>query len=303
MSNQTEERIKFFINLICGLSGKDINTEWANWEIVAKASPSYLPERLFEFCLGKNMLDVIQNLENEGLERIVLNNYIWGSYVVFKELKDINNQPIDLEDSVIFKLIKEGNFMRVNVLHPMFLSDQWLAVEYREVKMGPKALSRSLGSLLGVDKKRISPTYTLNTGHTYFFYDKNKFLERRLAQLVEEMQFRGFETNFTGLIDYSYNYHPDTFNEEWWNDWQPDEAALNINMERLHQRIGMKNGWYKFWSRPVQDVNDVISTRAQNSFWECPSCGAIHIAPEGDNWNCWNCCKKIPIDTPKKSYF
>lgn len=303
MSNQTEERIKFFINLICGLSGKDINTEWNNWEVVAKAFPSYLPERLFEFCLGENMLNIIQNLENEGLERIVLNNYIWGSYVIFKEIKDIHNQPIDLEDSVIFKLIVEGNFMRVNVLHPMFLCDQWLVAEYREVKMGPKALSRSLGSLLGVDKKRISPTYTLNTGHTYFFYDKNKFLERRLAQLVEEMQFRGFETNFTGLIDYSYNYHPDTFNEEWWNDWQPDEAALNINMERLHQRIGMKNGWYKFWGRPVQDVNDVISTRAQNSFWECPSCGAIHIAPEGDSWKCWNCCKKIPVDAPKKSYF
>ena len=301
--SETQERIKFFINLVCGLSGKDINTEWNNWEIVAKASPSYLPEKLFEFCLGENMLNVNQNLENEGLERIVLNNYIWGSYAIFKELKDINNQPIDLEDSVIFKLLKEGNFMRVNVLHPMFLSDQWLVAEYREVKMGPKALSRSLGSLLGVDKKRISPTYTLNTGHTYFFYDKNTFLERRLAQLVEEMQFRGFETNFTELVDDKYDYHPDTFNDEWWNDWEPDEVALNINMERLHQRIGMKDGWYKFWGRPIQDVHDVISTRAQNSFWECPSCKAIHIAPEGDNWKCWNCCKKIPADTPKISYF
>lgn len=45
--------------------------------------------------------------------------------------------------------------MRVNVLHPMFLSDQHLVAEYREVKMGPKALSRSLGSLKGVDKKRL----------------------------------------------------------------------------------------------------------------------------------------------------
>lgn len=303
MSDETQERIKFFIDLVCGLSGKDINTEWNNWEIVAKASPSYLPERLFEFCLGENMLNVIQNLKNEGLERIVLNNYIWGSYVIFKEIKDIHNQPITLEDSVIFKLLKEGNFMRVNVLHPMFLCDQWLVAEYREVKMGPKALSRSLGSLLGVDKKRISPTYTLNTGHTYFFYDKNKFLERRLAQLVEEMQFRGFETNFTELVDDKYDYHPDTFNKEWWNDWQPDEAALNINMERLHKRIGMKDGWYKFWGRPVHDVHDVISTRAQNSFWECPSCKAVHIAPEGDSWKCWNCCKKIPVDTPKISYF
>ena len=303
MSDQTQERIKFFINLVCGLSGKDINTEWNNWEKIAKASPSYIPERLFEFGLGKNMLDLIKDLEDSGLERIVLNNFIWGDYKVFKEIKDINNNIIDMEDSVIYKILKEKDIMRVNVLHPMFLCDQWLVAEYREVKMGPKALSRSLGSLLGVDKNRISPTYTLNTGHTYFFYDKNTFLERRLALLVEEMQFRGFETNFTELIDDKYDYHPEAFNDEWWNDWQPDEAALNINMERLHQRIGMKNGWYKFWGRPVQDVHDVISTRAQNSFWECPSCGAIHIAPEGDNWNCWNCCKKIPVDTPKISYF
>ena len=46
--------------------------------------------------------------------------------------------------------------MRVNVIHPIFLSDQHLVAEYREVKMGPKALSRSLGSIRGVDKKKIS---------------------------------------------------------------------------------------------------------------------------------------------------
>ena len=301
MSDQTQERIKFFIDLVCGLSGKDINTEWNNWEIVAKASPSYLPERLFEFCLGENMLNIIQNLENEGLERIVLNNYIWGSYVIFKEIKDINNQPIDLEDSVIFKLLKEGNFMRVNVLHPMFLCDQWLVAEYRGVKMGPKALSRSLGSLLGVDKKRISPNYTLNTGHTYFFYDKNKFLERRLAQLVEEMQFRGFETNFTELVDDKYDYHPDTFNKEWWNDWQPDEAALNINMERLHERLLQKSlnpntkGWYKLFGYSVPDMNTVINVRTKGFLNYCKHCKSVNDETELLNSSryCWNCCKKL----------
>lgn len=301
MSEQTEERIKFFINLVCGLSGKDINTEWNNWEMVAKASPRYLPERLFEFCLGENMLDIIQNLENEGLERIVLNNYIWGSYAIFKEIKDIHNQPIYLGDSVIFKLIVEGNFMRVNVLHPMFLCDQWLVAEYREVKMGPKALSRSLGSLLGVDKKRISPTYTLNTGHTYFFYDKNKFLERRLAQLVEEMQFRGFETNFTELIDDKYDYHPATFNEEWWNDWQPDEAALNINMERLHERLLQKSldpntkGWYKLFGYSVPDMNTIINVRTKGFLNYCKHCKSINDETELINptMYCWNCCKKL----------
>ena len=77
--------------------------------------------------------------------------------------------------------------MRVNVIQPKYLADQHLVAEYREIKMGPKALSKSLYSKNGVNKNRISKEYTLNTGHTYFFYDKNKFLERRLKLVIEEM--------------------------------------------------------------------------------------------------------------------
>ena len=46
--------------------------------------------------------------------------------------------------------------MRVNVIHPKYLADQHLVAEYREIKMGPKALSKSLYSKNGVDKNRIS---------------------------------------------------------------------------------------------------------------------------------------------------
>lgn len=193
--------------------------------------------------------------------------------------------------------------MRVNVIHPIFLSDQHLVAEYREVKMGPKALSKSLFSKNGVDKKRISKEYTLNTGHTYFFYDKNKFLEKRLKLIIDEMRFRGFQTNSVNLIDKNYDYHPSTFNGEWWGDWEVTDKAVTINMERIESRLAMKEGWYKFWKRPILDMRDLISTRAQNSFWECPNCKAIHPAPEGDSWVCWNCCKKIPIDTPKINYY
>lgn len=189
--------------------------------------------------------------------------------------------------------------MRVNVLHPIFLTDQHLVAEYREVKMGPKALSRSLYSKNGVNKNKISPVYTLNTGHTYFFYDKNKFLERRLGIIIKEMQLRGFQTNHINLIDDSYNYHEDTFNEEWWNDWQPDEYALNINRKRIWKRVDEKIGWYKFWGRPILDMDELISTRAQNSFWGCPSCNAIH---EFYDSVCWNCGKTLPKDLVKTNY-
>lgn len=188
--------------------------------------------------------------------------------------------------------------MRVNVLHPIYLTDQHLVAEYREVKMGPKALSRSLGSLKGVDKKRISPLYTLNTGHTYFFYDKNAFLERRLGQIVEEMKNRVFQTNHIELIDDSYDYNMGVWDDEWWNDWQPTEEALAINMERIVYRLSTKEGWYKFWGRPVCTMDDLISTRVKNSFIECPNCKAIV-----EDSICWNCCKVIPIDIKENSYF
>lgn len=37
--------------------------------------------------------------------------------------------------------------------------------------------------------------------------------------------------------------------------------------------------------------------------WECPNCKAIHSSPKEDSWLCWNCCKKIPTDTPKMRYY
>ena len=270
-----------------------------------KLKPRYIPEVMAETIIKlfeeNNWGDEVPNW---NIERIIINNYIWGDLEKFQF--DKHRYPgVTKEDSLIYKIIKgEETSMRVNVVHPMFLSDQHLVAEYREVKMGPKALSRSLGSEKGVDLKRISPVYTLNTGHTYFFYDKNGFLEKRLAQLVKEMQSRGIATNHTELIDDKYDYHPDVFDDKWWGDYQPTVEALNINMERINQRFSIKlDGWYRFWGRPAMDMNDIISTRAQNSFWECSNCKAIHPTPEGDSWVCWNCCKKIPKDTPKISYF
>ena len=135
-----------------------------------------------------------------------------------------------------------------------------------------------------------------------FFYDKNKFLERRLKLVVEEMQLRGFQTNNINLIDESYNYHPSTFDDEWWGDWEVTDEAVTINMERIEFRLSMKEGWYKFWKRPILCMQDLISTRSLNSFYECPNCKVIHFAQE-DSWVCWNCCKKIPTDIQKMRYY
>ena len=195
--------------------------------------------------------------------------------------------------------------MRVNVIHPVFLSDQHLVAEYREVKMGPKALSRSLGSLKGVDRNRISPVYTLNTGHTYFFYDKNTFLEKRLALLVEEMQYRGFQTNHLELLDDSYDYHPRTFDSEWWGDWEPNIDAVNINMERINERFFQKSlsvetkGWYKLFGYSVPDMGVLFNSRKNGFIHICPHCKSINENLQEDIF-CWYCCKKILIGSMEK---
>lgn len=302
----TQSKIKNLLGLVCEKAELNLEKELYNLETQLINYPRYIPERIFAFIAMKLKYSEfdLEFYENKELEIIVCNNYIFGDLEKIKEITDSKERKFPKEDSFIYQLLNGEMVMRVNVIHPMFLSDQHLVAEYREVKMGPKALSKSLFSLKGIDKKRISPKYILNTGHTYFFYDKNGFLERRLEQLCTEMKKRGIQCNHEELIDDKYDYHKDTFNDEWWGDWKPDTDAVNVNMERINQRFSIKpDGWYRFWKRPVLDMQDIIHTRAQNSFWECPSCGAIHVAPEGVNWVCWKCCKKIPVDTPKISYF
>jgi len=76
--------------------------------------------------------------------------------------------------------------MRINIISPRLLMNQHLIAEYREIKMLPKSLVRSIKSKKGFDKKRISKTYTLNEGHAYFFYNKLTFIENRFEDLLNE---------------------------------------------------------------------------------------------------------------------
>ena len=275
----------------------------AMWKMIEE-KPRYIPDTVG--IAIKNLFTEAGYVDwlDWDIERIVINNHIWGDQKWEKFTFDQNRyKGISLEQSLIYNILKdnEGTCMRVNVLHPMFLSDQHLVAEYREVKMGPKALSRSLGSLKGVDRKKISPKYTLNTGHTYFFYDKNKFLEDRLALIVEEMKFRGFATNHIELLDDSYDYHKDTFNDEWWGNWIPDEEAVRINMERINERFYQKSldpntkGWYKLFGHSVSDMNSLISARTKGFVNICKHCSSIIDETEllNTEFFCWWCCSKL----------
>lgn len=71
--------------------------------------------------------------------------------------------------------------------------------------------------------------YVLGRGHVTFFYDKLGYCEKRFYQLVREMNARGYRTQFTSP--------PDVDKPDLWGDWVPDERAINLNRQRIAERI------------------------------------------------------------------
>ena len=64
---------------------------------------------------------------------------------------------------------------RINTIDVNLLSDQHLMAEYRELPMVHGSLRRTLKSANGFQLSKVSPVYTLNAGHVYFWYNKKKF--------------------------------------------------------------------------------------------------------------------------------
>ncbi len=133
---------------------------------------------------------------------------------------------------------------RINLVPVQDLADQHLFAEWREIKMVPAALRRSLKTrkssdiLAGVPKR-----YTLNKGHVTFFFNKMQFLTARYKLLTEELVKREYTlgsgndfTTFTQDI-------PDEFNQI---EWQSDKQEVAVNVERILLRINEKSNWYKY---------------------------------------------------------
>lgn len=119
---------------------------------------------------------------------------------------------------------------RINCVPVTELSRQHLVAEYRELprvfNLARKAATR------GHQSKDAPPNYTLGKGHVLFFYTRLKYLAKRQQQLIEEMQKRGYQPNFTDCL---FELHAD-IPLYMWNDWEPDETALAINRQRILER-------------------------------------------------------------------
>jgi deoxyribonuclease (pyrimidine dimer) len=91
---------------------------------------------------------------------------------------------------------------RINLIPPEELTDQHLFAEFREIKMIPKSLVRSLKArgLSGV-LKIIPDSFTLNKGHMCFFYDKGKYLHNRYISIKDELRNRNVLFNEDSKFD------------------------------------------------------------------------------------------------------
>ena len=155
---------------------------------------------------------------------------------------------------------------RINLVPPQELADQHLFAEFREIKMVPASLARSLEAgrtryarLYGnttnpVDVnayarthvwQRIPTEFTLGKGHVSFFYNKGQYLIDRYDQLRCELTRRGVNFNVDALLDPSniYTYHP-----VFCCTYTPTEAALALIRARIAEKIAMKPKWYRWTS-------------------------------------------------------
>ena len=146
---------------------------------------------------------------------------------------------------------------RINTIDVTLLPDQHLMAEYRELPMVHGSLKRTLISANGYQVSRVSPIYTLNAGHVYFWYNKKKFLFDRFNQLVNELIFRNYQIN-PGERIINWN----VFDSVPQIDWTPTNSDCDINLERIVERIKLKPKFYRWTNRdrPLSIGKYIIAT-------------------------------------------
>jgi len=134
---------------------------------------------------------------------------------------------------------------RINLVRVEDLADQHLFAEWREIKMIVPAAKRSLHAQpVAKIYEKICPQYTLNTGHVTFFYNKLAFLKARFDLLTVECYQRGFDiTPFEFRTD-DYYFVYGSIGQK---DWQPTKRDVQVNVERVSQRLNEKPNWYRYY--------------------------------------------------------
>ena len=123
---------------------------------------------------------------------------------------------------------------RINCIPPSELSDAHLGAEYREL---PRVFAQAFAAHeRGVQAASLPKQYALGKGHVQFFFNKLSFLRRRHAALVAECRARGRAVNFPVAPNCA-----DGLPAAWWQDWAPDNAALEANRARIAERLNQQS--------------------------------------------------------------
>ena len=123
---------------------------------------------------------------------------------------------------------------RINVVPVEELTTKHLVAEYRE---NPRVFALAHKAYINRTKwyNKQPQNYTLGTGHVLFFYNRLKYISTRQKQLVDEMIKRGYNPQFTECLEQQWK---DKFPQNYWNDYVPTEQALEINRQRIKERLG-----------------------------------------------------------------
>lgn len=122
---------------------------------------------------------------------------------------------------------------RINCVDPALLIDEHLGAEYRELPrvfgLVRSAIARSeTPETCGAPERCV-----LGAGHVRFFYPRLAYLCRRYAELVAECVRRGRVVNYPDPVLAGID-------DRWFGDWSPDAAAVELNMQRLKERGGIR---------------------------------------------------------------
>jgi deoxyribonuclease (pyrimidine dimer) len=132
---------------------------------------------------------------------------------------------------------------RINLIPPKELMDQHLLAEWREIKMIPASLRRSLRTKSIIDVLRSIPdNYVLGTGHVKYFFDKHTYLRNRYIELTNELISRNFKLYHTGdFLDFCQNLP-----SEFFNDYTPTSEDYVLIRKRIKEKINMRPNWYRY---------------------------------------------------------
>jgi deoxyribonuclease (pyrimidine dimer) len=130
---------------------------------------------------------------------------------------------------------------RINLVPVQELYDQHLFAEFREIKMVPRSLERSLAArgVFGV-LNMIPPAYVLGKGHVSFFYNKGAYLRERYSRIRAELACRGI--NFDQEAPFDPN---GVMRGPFAGGYTPTPEALALVRERIASRVAMKPAWYR----------------------------------------------------------